>query len=699
MSSFFRGVKSIVLRLFSFLKQLTSTMPGKVKRYILTALMFLLALVSFLSFFELSGKGGETMKLFIFNLFGDAAYLAPLIFIFLAAVSLFVPKKLFLTAFLAICSFLIGISGLFMVLTVSFLSGGQVGKLGSGPLINIFGRIVSLLVFWIMVIVGGLSFWYVLNFSSKKEEQQSFPQAIKKMFNSSRFRVVRVEPESTMRRKEGLLEGARQKTEVLRPKDSKINFPPFNLLEEEKEKPHPGDIKQNSRNIKKTLENFGIEVTMAEVNVGPTVSQYALKPADGVKLSRITGLSNNLALALAAHPIRIEAPIPGRSLVGIEIPNTSRSKVRLRNLISDRNFRRDTSSLGFVLGRDVAGNPVSTDLSHLPHLLVAGATGAGKTIFLNSLILSLLYRNSPETLRLILIDPKRVEFSLYGELPHLLNSVIFGAQKSVNALNWLVDEMEKRFTILSEAGVRDIGLFNKRAIEAKEKPLYYIVLVIDELADLMAARGKEIEVRIVRIAQMARAVGIHLVLATQRPSTEVITGLIKANIISRISFQLPTQIDSRTVLDSAGAEKLLGLGDMLYVSAESVKPKRIQGAYVSEKEVADVVKWITNHIGPSAFLDDASLQLQDYISRADSGPEGIQGMKKEALYEQAKEVVIRSRKASASLLQRRLQIGYVRAARLLDMLEAEGVVGPAQGAKPRKVFFEQTQQDSDYHEF
>jgi len=434
------------------------------------------------------------------------------------------------------------------------------------------------------------------------------------------------------------------------------------------------------------LENFGIQVEMGEVNVGPTVTQYTLKPADGVKLSKITSLSNDLALALASHPIRIEAPIPGKSLVGIEVPNKVRTLVRLRNLISDPQFQNHPSPLCFVLGRDVSGNPAFADLARMPHLLVAGATGTGKTIFLNSLILSLVYRNSPKILKFILVDPKRVEFPVYSDLPHNLTDVIFDVQKTINALRWLVEEMERRFKTLASFKARDIFSFNKISIEKKIPPMPYIVLIIDELADLMAARGKELEAAIVRLAQLARAVGIHLVLATQRPSSEVITGLIKANITSRITFQVASQVDSRTVIDMAGAEKLLGRGDMLFLSAESPKPKRIQGAFVSEKEVQKVVEYLS-----SKYEKERIESLEEKLAEETGEVEFFEGGEEleDPLYEEAKRVVIEAKKASASLLQRRLKIGYARAARLLDILEKRGVVGPPRGAKPREVYIKE----------
>ena len=427
---------------------------------------------------------------------------------------------------------------------------------------------------------------------------------------------------------------------------------------------------------------------MSEVNIGPTVTQYTLKPAEGIKLSKITTLSNDLSLALAAHPLRIEAPIPGRSLVGVEVPNKIRCQVRLRNLIDNQDFKNQRYNLPLCLGRDVAGNPVYADIAKMPHLLVAGSTGAGKTIFLNSLILSLLYRNPLKILRLILIDPKRVEFSAYADLPYLLCPVIYDAQKTVNALQWLTKEMERRFDILSQEKVRDILSYNNKVLKEERDPLPYIVLVIDELADLMAAKGREIEAGIVRLAQMARAVGIHLVVATQRPSVEIITGLIKANITSRITFQVASQVDSRTVLDMAGAEKLLGLGDLLYLSAEVTKPKRIQGAFASDKEVKRVVHWIKGKFADPELFQENHLakDLEVSLEAPAADFDAFAGGGEDLLYEEARKVVTESKKASASLLQRRLRIGYARAARLIDMLEERGVVGPGEGAKPREVY-------------
>jgi len=440
---------------------------------------------------------------------------------------------------------------------------------------------------------------------------------------------------------------------------------------------------------------------MSEVNIGPTVTQYTLKPAEGIKLSKITALQSDLALALASSTIRIEAPIPGRSLVGVEIPNKRRAVVGLREILDTEEFKKSPNSLYMALGKDVRGNSAFADLAEMPHLLVGGTTGSGKTICLNSIILSFLYRNSPEEMKLVLVDPKRVEFPVYSSLPHLLCPVIYDAQQTLVALKWLVGEMERRFTVLAGANSRDIHSYNSKMEKKGEDKLPYIVLIIDELADLMSVKGKEIESYVVRLAQMSRATGIHLILATQRPSVEVITGLIKANITTRIALKVGSLIDSRTILDSSGAEKLLGKGDMLLLTKEHAKPRRIQSPYISEQEIKKVATFITsNEIeegeikeqGEEGYLEtkeEEENSLSKELARAMETKEVQMDSffsKEDPLYEEAKRMVITSRKASATFLQRRLGIGYARAAKLLDILEERGIVGPSEGAKPREIF-------------
>ena len=683
-----KKLKKITFRFFLFLKNQILTLPGQLKRYILASLMFLLALVCFFSFFDLAGQGGQILNNFLTFWFGQTVYLFPLVFLLFGFIFLLVPRKLFFTSFVLIFLFLAGIAGSFSLLNSFLINGGKIGDFLSLPLKDLFGELVTFFVFFAFLIVSGWGFWHLFSSLIFREKETAISTVIRRVAAFPKFKVLKIESEEKITKekvKEPILE-------VSRPKPLKFTHPPLELLEKDREKARSGNIEQNALLIKRTLENFGIEVTMGEVNVGPTVTQYTLKPAEGIRLSKITTLANNLSLALAAHPIRIEAPIPGKSLVGIEVPNKVRSKVRLRDLVAE--LKKFPSNLTFVLGRDVAGAPVFGNLVRLPHLLVAGSTGTGKTMFLNCLILSLLYQNSPKTLRLVLIDPKRVEFSVYSGLPHLLCPIVLDAQRAVLALKWLVEEMERRFQILSDYKVKDIFSFNNLAQKQKIETFPFIVLIVDELADLMAARGKEIEAGIVRIAQMARAVGIHLIVATQRPSVEVLTGLIKANITSRIAFQVATQIDSRTILDMAGAERLLGLGDMLYISAETVKPKRIQGAFVSEEEIKRVVNWIKENVVSEVGEDELFRDFQEFTEEGLLKPSAIPTFQ-DPLYEEAKRIVIENQKASASFLQRRLQIGYARAARLLDMLEAEGIVGPPRGAKPREVYLKPEQEKFD----
>jgi S-DNA-T family DNA segregation ATPase FtsK/SpoIIIE len=456
---------------------------------------------------------------------------------------------------------------------------------------------------------------------------------------------------------------------------------PLDLLTGRSTKPQAGDIKAHQHIIQKTLENFGVPCEMGAVSVGPTVTQYTLKPADGVKLSRITALNNDLALALAAHPIRIEAPIPGKSLVGIEVPNQAVAVVPLRDVLDAPEFRSSPGHLRIALGMDVAGKPWLADLTKMPHMLVAGSTGSGKTVCLNTIIISLLYTNGPEELKLLLVDPKRVELPIYNNIPHLLVPAVTELNKTVNALKWALGEMDRRFNLLSKFGKRDIGSYN----EVIEEKMPYIVVVIDELADLMVSNmASEVEACIIRLAQMARAVGIHLIIATQRPSVDIITGLIKANFPTRAAFAVASGVDSRTILDSLGAEKLVGRGDMLYLSSEMSMPKRLQGAFVSDKEIRQVVDFIKDNYDAPDYQND--------VVEKPTGPgsvtvfgNGDGGGDDDPLLPDAKDVILRAGKASASLLQRRLKVGYARAARILDLLEEQGVIGPGDGAKPRDI--------------
>ncbi|PKL37082.1 cell division protein FtsK [Candidatus Peregrinibacteria bacterium HGW-Peregrinibacteria-1] len=441
---------------------------------------------------------------------------------------------------------------------------------------------------------------------------------------------------------------------------------------------------KSAEQIKDKLKQFGINVAMQEVNVGPTVVQYTLKPSEGVKLSKITGLKNDLALALAAERIRIEAPIPGKSLVGIEVPNQYRAVVHLREIMESGVFTDSVSKMTLPLGRDVSGKPIIGNLETMPHLLIAGATGSGKSVCMNSFLISLLYQNSPQDLKFIMIDPKRVELSSYNNIPHLLTPVITDPEKAAISLRWVVAEMSRRYGELSTNRVRNIFEYNE--LEGVGK-MPSIIVVIDELADLMMVASKEVEASICRIAQMARAVGIHLIVATQRPSVDVITGLIKANIPSRIAFAVSSGIDSRTILDGSGAEDLVGRGDMLYLPTGKNKPVRVQGIYVSTQEIERVTNRLKLTFEPN--YNESIISTKTANESLNGIPDSKAGASDDALYEQAFQLVQETRKASASLFQRRLKVGYARAARLIDLLEENGVVGPAKGAKPRKIMIEE----------
>ncbi len=666
------------------------------KKTVAGLICFGIALLIILSFFRLAGPLGQNVYKAFFFLFGWVYFFSPVIFI--VAGSIFVGsfrKHIYSSTVIGLLCFSFGILGILDIFRP--LAGGFSGK--------ILGEMEKLMGFW-----GGFLFYFILGLiglvivfeyswkSKTKEEKSEIKEEIKEkiagLVEPVKNIIIKNGGEST--KEEPKIKD--QKTEAPlnikqeRAKREKIignwNFPPLDLLESDTGKPTSGDIKANLNIIKRTLGTFGIMVEMDEVQVGPTVTRYTLKPAEGVKLSKIMALQNDLSLALAAHPIRIEAPIPGKSLVGIEVPNKSKTVVRLRNLLSLEKFL-DSGFLAFPLGRDVSGEPVFSDLAKLPHLLIAGSTGSGKSVSIHSLVISLLYKNTPETLRLLLIDPKRVELSIYNGLPHLISDVIINPKKTIMALRWAVAEMDDRYNRLLQAGARDISSYNQKMIKAKEQLMPYIVIVIDELADLMAAYGREVEGSIVRLAQMARATGIHLIVSTQRPSVEVITGLIKANITSRIALQVASQIDSRTILDTSGAEKLLGNGDLLYLAAETSKPRRVQSGFVSEAEVSRINKFIIENNEEYLSENGDKEEFEEKLEQSFNLPMDSEKMSDDfdvdELYPDAYKEVVEAGKASASFLQRRLRVGYARAARLLDLLEERGVIGPGDGAKPRDV--------------
>jgi len=703
------------------------------KRSIIAVLLIALAILSVFSLFGGAGAFGTYLNKILALAFGAGRFLLPLL---LAIVGFMYFRRgtesyyVFVTAgFILFFASVLGIIHIFhpllkmLEIAKSGQGGGFLGTAAAYPVLHLFGFWAGLVVLLAIALASLLLALNVpfralvkpVEWIKKKEDEAE----------DERGEEGREEPKITIEEKPS---AAARISEMLKRRPEKIvpekgmpvserqrmiagwKLPPLNLLERTTGTAKAGDIEANAKIIQKTLKNFGIDVEIGEISVGPSVTQYCFKPAAGVKLSKITTLNNDLSLALAQHPIRIEAPIPQKSLIGIEVPNKVPTLVRLRDILESTDFSERKSNLTVALGQDVAGNYILSDVSTMPHLMIAGATGTGKSICINTIITSLLYQNSPDDLKFILIDPKRVELTAFNGIPHLLTPTVVDNGKVANALKWVIGQMEERYKMLQDSGSRNIFSYNEKIkggrkkeivdeetgeiTDKEEKRLPFIVIIIDELADIMASHAKEVEAAIVRIAQMARAVGIHLIVSTQRPSVEVLTGLIKANITTRIAFQVATQIDSRTILDMAGSEKLLGNGDMLYLSARSPKPKRIQGVFVSESEVRRVVKSIRSQLKEEVEYDEGVTAPQ----KLSFGAKGLAffgggGEGEDELYEEAEETIMRAGKASASLLQRRLRVGYARAARLLDILEANGVIGPADGSKPREVLIESGRRD------
>lgn len=463
--------------------------------------------------------------------------------------------------------------------------------------------------------------------------------------------------------------------------DSDWKFPDISLLNQKEDKADAGDYNGNAEVIKETFEHFGIDVAMEEINIGPRVTQYTLKPPTGVRLNKITALEGNLALDLAAPSIRMEAPIPGKRAVGIEVPNIKPATVRMSSLVRSKEWSGINSPLGFAIGKDISGLPFVGDLAKMPHLMVAGTTGSGKSGILNTFLASLLYRNSPTDLKLILVDPKYVEMGIYDNIPHLLTPVITEPEKVISALKWSIAEMERRLKAMASVGKRNIAEYNELK---KEESMPYIVIVIDELADLMMVAARDAEALIARLAAKARAAGIHLVLATQRPSVDVVTGVIKANIPARIALTTQSQVDSRTIIDQVGAEKLLGKGDMLIKTSDMLKPKRMQSAFIDTDEITRVVDFIRMQ-RPPEYDDEVVSQPVQLNGKGGVVFESGNSDHEDELFEDAVRAVIAAGKASVSLVQRRLRVGYGRASRLIETMEEQGIVGPADGSRPREV--------------
>jgi S-DNA-T family DNA segregation ATPase FtsK/SpoIIIE len=576
--------------------------------------------------------------------------------------------------------------------------GGNVGKGIGDAMAGALGKFLSSLIFLILTVFAVLftfgvepkSLLKVLDpFKREKAEGEENTEDLgtlkKKMTPFQLHEGVPVEHSSpartaSLRNSAQKLAPDQNHAALTTASDPNWQFPPLNLLNDKQDKADAGNVTGNAETIKDTFENFNIDVEVEGANVGPRVTQYTIKPPNGVKLTKLTALEDNLKLDLAAHSIRMEAPIPGKRAVGVEVPNVKAATVTLHGLLSSPEWRDLKGQLGFVIGKDIAGNPIVGDLEKMPHLLIAGQTGSGKSVMINTLLTSLLYRNSPSDLKLILVDPKQVEMAPYADIPHLLAPVINEPEKCISALKWAVAEMERRLKAFAEVGKRNIGEYN--AIK-KEEGMPYIVVVIDELADLMMMAARDVEALIVRLAQKARASGIHLVIATQRPSVDVITGLIKANVPARIAFTVVSQVDSRTIIDQAGAEKLLGRGDLLFSIPEFPKPKRVQGSLIDDGETAKVCDFLRSQRPPS--YDDEVISQPVQLNGKGSIIAQMDGDGEDDMWKDAVRVVIDSRKASTSLLQRKLRVGYGRASRLMDIMEERGIIGPADGAKPREV--------------
>lgn len=716
------------------------------KRTILAIILFLWAAIFLLGFFNMGGILGEKMVGSIGIAVGWGKVLTPLLFIFLGVILLKRKRKqsFYFTRIIGLLVAFFSILSLMHLIPFDHeqmgtmaregVGGGYIGYGVATLLYSFTGKLLGSLILIATIIIGVLiafNFSFVRDEKVKHNKRSSFQLRMPSFGRSKDDEAdddeeyeeeyeddEEGEQEDEETDEDAVEEGEDDTEEEIveeKPKKGlfgmkkakknhtqKWDYAPSKLFERAKGSAKAGNTERNAEVIEETLSNFNIDVELDSITTGPSVTQYAFHPPTGVKLSKITALNADLALALAAHPIRIEAPIPGKSLVGIEVPNRETVAVRMRDLLASRTFTKHKSGLMLALGETVDGEYEIADLAKMPHLLVAGTTGTGKSVAVNSMILSLLYQNSPEELKLILVDPKRVELSLYNGIPHLLTDVIVDSGKVLNALKWAVGEMERRYILLQETGSRDIESYKKKQktggvrthideetqeeVTEEMENLPVIVIVIDELADLMMSHGKDVEAAIVRLAQMSRAVGIHLIVSTQRPSVEVITGLIKANLPTRIALRVSTQIDSRTILDSPGAEKLIGRGDMLYKSGDSGSSVRLQGVLIDEEEVKRVVAYLVDQA--DEYDDENELDITANRDATPGSPDAQDGSGSEGddvLYEEAKKIVIEAGKASTSYIQRRLKVGYSRAARLVDLLEENGVVGPANGSKPRDV--------------
>ncbi len=705
-------------------------LSDEVMSFIAAIGFFVISVILFVSPFSFAGVVGDFIYKWLFFLLGVGYYLLPLLFLVLAISFLFNIERNFskVKIFGSLLFLVSGLAAIDLLFGGGGIVGGFIAKIEAffGKWTSLFFMVMSFFVSLAIIFDAVPLIGYLKERRERKKEQRAYKEELnedeeERIEKAAKKAAATAEPESKPKKQQSFL--SKKEQDVVKPKKtaepkktdedkmaaginqkikktfvkgpSNEKLPPLSMLSSDKGKPGVGDIKANANIIKRTLSNFGIEVEMDEVSVGPTVTRYSFKPAEGVKLSKIAGLQDDLALTLAAKTLRMETPIPGKSLVGIEIPNKSKTTVGLGSLLAADGFQNTKDALPMAVGKDIAGAAAFINMAKAPHMLIAGATGAGKSVTVHALITSLLFKHGPDMLKFIMVDPKRVELTLYNGIPHLLTPTITDPKSAIMALKWAVKEMNRRYDVLQSHSVRDIGSYHENIFEpAKAKAqdgdeipetMPYIVIVIDELADIMMSYPRELEAGIVALAQMSRAVGIHLILSTQRPSVNVITGLIKANIPTRIALKVASAVDSRTILDMGGAEKLLGAGDALYMTGSMSNPARVQSAFIPEEEVKKVVSYLKK-----TYKDELPEEI-DISTQAVSGDNVMfagsldDGDEEDELYEDAKQTVIAAGKASTSYLQRKLRVGYSRAARLMDILEERGVIGPAEGSKPRQV--------------
>jgi S-DNA-T family DNA segregation ATPase FtsK/SpoIIIE len=670
---------------------------------------------------NLFGTVGSHIAGYLFHLIGFSSFWLVAVFIIMMIFSFIgrplVPPIRYIAAVLLLLVSFSGIMGLQFPGVVDY-RGGELGS-GSGGLIGFFvadflsgvlnnfgANVILVTVFLIAFMVctrislgwlfSKISLWFIFSFRTIKEYRTKKIEKKRK----SRVRKIAIEEEKKKPRAKVKIVEPKRET-IKKPEQETFSFmdtggfklPSTDLLDDPPSEKwvdiQKESLEMNARRLEKKLADFGVQGEVVEISPGPVITMYEYKPAPGIKISKVASLADDLTLALRAPSVRIVAPLPGKAAIGIEIANNKRDHVYLKEVFSSSDFKDSNNKLTIALGMDITGTPVISDLVRMPHLLVAGATGTGKSVSLNAMINSLLFKLPPDKAKLLMIDPKRIELSVYKDIPHLLHPVVTEPKEATRALRWAVQEMERRYMLLSDRGVRNIDAYNKKIIKQKDatavggdegigKPLPYIILVIDELADLMMVSSRDVEESITRLAQMARAAGIHLIIATQRPSVDVLTGIIKANFPTRISFQVSSKVDSRTILDTNGAEHLLGEGDMLFMPPGVGKLTRIHGAYISEEEVKRITDFLKNQMKP-----DYDTSIVEHVSKDEAEIE--EELEKDEKYDMAVDIVIQTGQASISMIQRKLRVGYNRAARMIEIMEKEGIVGPSDGVKARDV--------------